>query len=546
MLREHSVSGTVSGQNLKYNLSQILRSSHGLQKLFSVGLLISLILPGVLMGQSARGQNSRSTSLAGYRSEIPPGEKPAPTNEKTHSSIPGDQLGGAGCGWSTSVLAPEPVLDQAVTEHNGSLYMFAGVGGGALLSSARKFDGSTWTTLASMPVGREYPSAVSDGTFIYIMAGADDLGASTNTLYKYDPTGDSYTPLASSSQITWNQGAAYLNGKIYKLGGSTAAGVYTNALEIYDIAGNAWTAGAPYPLQIGYPNVWSDGTYIYAAGGVGPSSASSLKTYRYDPVANTWDDASIADLPAERWGAAGSLYNGKFVMAGGYVGPAGGTLSATSLIYNPTANTWSPLPDLTSAQARFGGGVTNGSFFAVGGRDAAGGFNGTDINHKLFCPPLNAPFFTGDVSYVSDNGTPANGVPDPGETATVSLEVNNVGGAASGSTTVTLESSGGITNPSGPVNYGVIAANGSATNNFTFTVPPSANCGDEVTLTFNITDGAVSATVTQTYSLGVRAVSVSENFDGVTAPALSVGLDFDTNWLWNGLRDNNRTSKFRA
>jgi len=32
------------------------------------------------------------------------------------------------------------------------------------------------------------------------------------------------------------------------------------------------------------------------------------KTYIYDPGANTWDDASIADLPCERWGAAGVVY----------------------------------------------------------------------------------------------------------------------------------------------------------------------------------------------------------------------------------------------
>src|SRR5690606_27454866 len=113
--------------------------------------------------------------------------------------------------------------------------------------------------------------------------------------------------------------------------------------------------------------------------------------------------------------------------------------------------------------------------------------------------------------------------PDPGETATVSLTVNNVGGVASAPVTVTLENSGGITNPSGPEDYGIIASNSSASEEFTFDVPSSAECGGSVTLTFNITDGAVSPSVEQTYSLGVRVSSLDENFDGVSVPTLPDG-----------------------
>ncbi|HET9055103.1 MAG TPA: hypothetical protein VFM90_13065, partial [Cyclobacteriaceae bacterium] len=319
MLTKQTVTerSTRFGKFTTTNLIEGLRNVKLLQKLFSVGLLVSLVFPGILLAQSARSTDSRTKSAADFRLETPKGEKPAPTTERIHSSPITDQLG-TGCGWSESSAVPEPILDQAMVEHNGSLYSFAGVGGGGLLSSAYKFDGTTWTTLASMPAGFEFPSAVSDGTFIYIMAGADDTGASTNGLYRYDPVANTYTAMASSSQITWNQGAAYLNGKIYKLGGSSAPGVFVNALEIYDIATNTWSAGTAYPAALGFPSVWSDGSFIYAAGGIDASSTGTIKTYRYS--AGVWDDAAIADLPAERWGSASGMYNGKFVMAGGYVG----------------------------------------------------------------------------------------------------------------------------------------------------------------------------------------------------------------------------------
>src|SRR5690606_6545785 len=176
-----------------------------------------------------------------------------------------------------------------------------------------------------------------------------------------------------------------------------------------------------------------------------------------------------------------------------------------------------------AVRSRFGGAVLDGYFYAIGGRGPAGGFGGTSTNYQLFCPPLTEPFFTGGVTYVSDNGTPQNNTPDPGETATVSLTVNNVGGVASAPVTVTLENSGGITNPSGPEDYGIIASNSSASEEFTFDVPSSAECGGSVTLTFNITDGAVSTSVEQTYSLGVRVSSLDENFDGVSVPTLPDG-----------------------
>ena len=57
--------------------------------------------------------------------------------------------------------------------------------------------------------------------------------------------------------------------------------------------------------------------FIYVAGGKDGGGSATNKTYRLDPVANTWDDAAIADLPATRAETAGDMLNGRWILAGG-------------------------------------------------------------------------------------------------------------------------------------------------------------------------------------------------------------------------------------
>jgi hypothetical protein len=85
---------------------------------------------------------------------------------------------------------------------------------------------------------------------------------------------------------------------------------------------------------------------------------------------------------------------------------------------------------------------------------------------------------------------------------------------------------GGVTNPSGPQNYGAIAGNGgTAARSFTFTA--SGVCGGNITLTLGLQDGATNlGTVTFTMLLGASggfATVETQDFDGVTAPALPGG-----------------------
>ena len=176
--------------------------------------------------------------------------------------------------------------------------------------------------------------------------------------------------------------------------------------------------------------------------------------------------------------------------------------------------------------------VSPGTYTVTGNKP--GGFNGSSQTVSVanggtatanICLTGVAVISSQTPQIVSESCGIANSVPDPGEQLTVSLPLQNTGAAGTNNLTATLLASGGVTNPSAPQNYGALAPGSSAAaKNFTFTVDPNISCGSSITLTFNISDGATSyGTVTKTYETGVNVVSLSENFDGVTAPALPAG-----------------------
>ncbi len=140
-------------------------------------------------------------------------------------------------------------------------------------------------------------------------------------------------------------------------------------------------------------------------------------------------------------------------------------------------------------------------------------------------PPQAPIVITSNGSTVISAG--GNGLPDPGETVTVALSVQNTGtGGCTTALTGTLQATGGVTNPTPAAqNYGAVCTpNGTATQQFTFTVDPALVCGTPITASLVMTDGATNyGTLTYTFATGVANNSAVQNFDGVVAPALPAG-----------------------
>jgi hypothetical protein len=139
------------------------------------------------------------------------------------------------------------------------------------------------------------------------------------------------------------------------------------------------------------------------------------------------------------------------------------------------------------------------------------------------CLQPTAIIASAGATIVSESCTPANGAVDPGETVTVSFCVQNTGGLDTTNLVGTLANTGGVTGASGPQNYGVVVSGGPPVcRNFTFTA--AGACGSTITASIQFQDGATNlGTITYTFTLGTQRLALSQNFDGVTAPALPAG-----------------------
>jgi len=139
-------------------------------------------------------------------------------------------------------------------------------------------------------------------------------------------------------------------------------------------------------------------------------------------------------------------------------------------------------------------------------------------------PPGTPVIHPSGSSLITESCFAPNNVIDPGETVSVSLCATNLGSANTTNLVGTLAATGGVTNPSSPQTYGALTAVGAAVcKTFTFTAANQA-CGSQITASLQLQDGAINlGTINYNFTLGAPIADFSENFDGVTAPALPAG-----------------------
>jgi subtilisin-like proprotein convertase family protein len=134
--------------------------------------------------------------------------------------------------------------------------------------------------------------------------------------------------------------------------------------------------------------------------------------------------------------------------------------------------------------------------------------NTTQVNVCLTGMPS---VVSGGTTLTAESCQPADNAISPGETVTVDFGLKNNGTASTSNLVATLQPTGGITNPSGPQNYGVVVPAGpTVARPFTFTVDAGAACGSTITATLNLQDGSTNlGTVTFNFTLGALGPAAS-------------------------------------
>lgn len=228
-----------------------------------------------------------------------------------------------------------------------------------------------WRTLAPMPSARqEVSTAVLDGK-IFVIAGFNANGGNTNTVDVYDPQTNTWSSAAALPIATNHNAAAVVQNRLYAFGGTS------NRVFIYNVQDNSWGEVAPMRFQHG--NTAAVGVIdgkLYVAGGNG-TGMNQTELEVYDPAANTW--TPLASMSVARNHTAGGVIDGKFYVVGGR---SSATAMVALEVYDPATNQWRRLADMPTGRSGIGAAVVNGELYVFGGEQPRM-FNEVEVYNPL-------------------------------------------------------------------------------------------------------------------------------------------------------------------
>ncbi|MBV9281160.1 MAG: hypothetical protein JOZ41_13850 [Chloroflexi bacterium] len=329
--------------------------------------------------------------------------------------------------WTAVAPLPHPRwVFAAAVGPDGRIYVLGGAGGimsgtpltvvdaytvvpaGQPLPTPRPGPTPLSRQLAPMPTGRQNLALAAGGDGkIYALGGESVIGPQSGpvpdrkilrTVEAYDPkTGawarepDLPVPRTGLAATTG------LDGRIYVLGGTAGEGTATNPPEslasvaIFDPKAHRWSAGTPMPdgrSQLAAVT-GTDGR-VYVIGGlsytravtvcepVGTAPSGSGPPGRvpcggpntavaYDPRTDTW--THLADLHAERVGAAAAAGRDGRVYVFGGANRRTGLYFTSAEVYDPRTNRWSPIAPMPHARYNGFAAATakDGRIFLIGG-----------------------------------------------------------------------------------------------------------------------------------------------------------------------------------
>jgi N-acetylneuraminic acid mutarotase len=263
---------------------------------------------------------------------------------------------------------------------------------------------NTWTQVASLATARNGLGAVSgpckgnlSATCLYAIGGQDALFNSLNSVEMYDPSANTWTPVASLTTARRLLAAASgpCNGKlnttcIYAVGGIDVNFNILGSAEMYNPGTNTWTTLSVSlttgRIVFGATSGPCEGntatTCLYAIGGRDSNNTTLNSVEMYNPGTNTWtqvaslatarDALAVESAPCDGDATATCLY-----AIGGEMGSSTGPLSSVEM-YNPSTNTWTPVTSLNTARSILGaasgpcqGNTSATCLYAIGGQDSS-------------------------------------------------------------------------------------------------------------------------------------------------------------------------------
>src|SRR5690606_32314873 len=161
--------------------------------------------------------------------------------------------------------------------------------------------------------------------------------------------------------------AVAVGGKIYLIGGFDDDEGVTYRVQAYDTASGTRSDGPRLPRAVHPANASTGGTPIDVLGALtGPNFAAIGDAYSLNPATDTeWQTRAGIPTGRERGAAVTGVIDGKIYIAGGFR-----TLMASDLVdvYDPDADTWTPLAPLPATRDHACGDAIGAELIVAGGR----------------------------------------------------------------------------------------------------------------------------------------------------------------------------------
>ncbi|HKB19782.1 MAG TPA: carboxypeptidase regulatory-like domain-containing protein [Gaiellaceae bacterium] len=320
--------------------------------------------------------------------------------------------------WSTIASYPVDIMDNSNAIIEGKEYSVGGFNFSlGVTNRGHVYDPGTnsWSPIADMPMAREKPGVASANGLLYVTGGWNSSGIPIAQTDVYDPSTDTWSTVAPNPSPTAAPGVAVADGKIYLVGGCADSFCTPSSTVVrYDPASDSWDTVAPYPTTDSWEACGGISGRVYCSGGVSGGTTFSSGNV-FDPGSNSW--SPIADMPIDLWGSVSGAANGLLVVSSG-VTNGFNTVTNQGFSYDPSADSWTALPNAQFARYRAGGSC---GFYKVGGSSA--GFSPSPDSERLSELEECAEFT--DVPWLSES--PTSGTIDPGGHTTVQVTVDTHG-----------------------------------------------------------------------------------------------------------------------
>jgi N-acetylneuraminic acid mutarotase len=189
--------------------------------------------------------------------------------------------------WSDVAPLPEARAQHTTVAVGSNMYVLGGTVGlnDVTTPGVIKFDSvqGTWSAVAPMPSARHDAAACAIGNDIFVFGGGDDEDVSQDSVFKYDTEAEEWSTLAPIPYASSTKHSISVHGGLVCIVGIMGD---SNDFISFDPVSGVWCNFAPtlHNRSGGVSFVLAG--CLYAAGGFGPSSLSSVE--RYDVASDTW------------------------------------------------------------------------------------------------------------------------------------------------------------------------------------------------------------------------------------------------------------------